>query len=108
VKAAVLAWARAWSDRNVPAYLSSYAATFETPDKLARGAWEAQRKERIERQKKISVEVTFRSIKINGSDATVVFRQKYRADTVNSDNTKTLRMVRAGDKWLIQSEKSGG
>jgi tetratricopeptide (TPR) repeat protein len=108
VKAAVLAWARAWSDRNVPAYLSSYAATFETPDKLARGAWEAQRKERIERQKKISVEVTFRSVKINGSDATVVFRQKYRADTVNSDNTKTLRMVRAGDKWLIQSEKSGG
>ena len=108
VKAAVQAWAKAWSARDVPAYLGFYAATFETPDGLSRGAWESQRRERISRQSKISVDVTIRSVKIKGNEATAVFRQKYRADTVNSDNTKTLKLVRAGDKWLIQSEKSGG
>jgi tetratricopeptide (TPR) repeat protein len=107
-KAVVLAWAKAWSARDVPTYLGFYAATFETPDGLARGTWEVQRKERIERQKSIRVDVTFRSVKIKDNEATVVFRQAYRADTVKSDNTKTIRLVRSGDKWLIQSERSGG
>jgi tetratricopeptide (TPR) repeat protein len=107
-KATVLAWARAWSARNVPAYLSYYAADFQTPDGLSRGAWEAQRKERIERQRNISVDIQFRSVKVTGNEATVVFRQAYRADTVNSNNTKTIKLVRAGDKWLIQVERAGG
>lgn len=108
VKSAVSAWAAAWSRKDVGGYLGFYAATFETPDGLARGAWEAQRRERIERPKSIKVDLTFRSVKINGNEATVVFRQAYRSDTANSTNTKTLKMVRAGDKWFIQSERSGG
>ncbi len=108
VKAAVQAWANAWAAKDVPAYIGFYAASFETPDGLDRGAWEAQRKERIERPKSIKIDVTFRSVKINGNEATAIFRQSYRSDRVNSNNTKTLKLVRAGDKWLIQSERSGG
>jgi len=108
VKKAVTAWANAWSARDVNAYLGFYAANFETPDGLARGAWEAQRKDRIERPKAIKIELTFRSVKVKGNEATVVFRQTYRSDTVNSNNTKTLKMVRVGDKWLIQTERAGG
>lgn len=107
-KAAVLAWAKAWSARDVAGYLGSYAPTFETPDKLSRAAWETQRKDRIERQKSISVEVNIKSVKITGNDAVVVFRQAYRADTIKSDNTKTMRLVRIGNRWLIQSERAGG
>jgi tetratricopeptide (TPR) repeat protein len=107
-KATVVEWAKAWSARDVSAYLGYYAATFETPDGLARGAWEALRRERIERQKSIRVDVTFKSVKVTGNEAVVIFRQAYRADTVKSDNSKTIRLVRAGDKWLIQSERSGG
>ncbi len=108
VKSTVQAWAAAWAAKDVPAYLGYYAATFETPDGMARGAWEAQRRERIERPKSIKVDVTFKSVKIKGAEATVTFRQAYRSDNVNSNNTKTLKMVRAGDKWLIQTERSGG
>lgn len=108
VRAAVSAWARAWSARDVDAYLGFYAADFDTPDGLSRGAWEAQRRERIQRQKSIRVDVTFRSVTVKGSEATAVFRQSYKSDTVNSNNTKTLRLVRAGDKWLIKSERAGG
>ena len=107
-KAAVLAWAKAWSARDVAGYLAAYAPTFETPDKLSRSAWEAQRKERIERQKSISVDVTIKSAKVTGNEAVVVFRQAYRADTIKSDNTKTIRLVRVANRWLIQSERAGG
>jgi tetratricopeptide (TPR) repeat protein len=108
VKASVNAWARAWAAKDVPAYLGYYATTFVPPDGLDRGAWEAQRRERIERPKSITIELTFRSVKINGNEATAVFKQSYRSETVNSNNTKTLKLVRAGDKWLIQSERAGG
>ncbi len=108
VKSTVQAWAAAWANKDVPAYLGFYAASFETPDGLARGAWEAQRKERIERPKSIKIDVTFKSVKVKGNEATAIFRQTYRSDTVNSNNTKTLKLVRAGDKWLIQSERAGG
>ena len=104
----VVAWAKAWAAKDVPAYLGYYAPAFETPDGMARGAWEAQRRERIGRQKSISVDVGFRSVSVKGNEAVVVFRQTYRADIVKSDNTKTIRLVRVSDKWLIQSERSGG
>jgi tetratricopeptide (TPR) repeat protein len=107
-KAAVLAWAKAWSARDVTSYLAAYAPTFETPDKLSRAAWEALRKERIERQKSISVDVTIKSAKVTGNEAVVVFRQAYRADTIKSDNTKTIRLIRVANRWLIQSERAGG
>ncbi len=108
VKSTVQAWAAAWASKDVPAYLGFYAASFETPDSLARGAWEAQRKERIERPKSIKIDIAFKSVKIQGNEAIAVFRQAYRSDTVNSNNTKTLKLVRAGDKWLIQTERAGG
>jgi ketosteroid isomerase-like protein len=108
VKKAVESWARAWAAKDVPAYLGYYAASFETPEGLSRGAWEAQRRERIERPKSISIDIKFRSVKVKGNEATAIFRQSYKSDTVNSNNTKTLKLVRAGDKWLIQSERSGG
>lgn len=107
-KAMVMAWAKAWAAKDVAAYLGYYAPTFETPDGLSRGAWEAQRRERINRPNSIRIDVTIRNIKIKDNEATATFRQAYVADAYKSDNTKTLRLVRAGDKWLIQSERSGG
>ena len=108
VKATVEAWAKAWAAKDVAAYLGFYALEFETPAGIARAAWEAQRKERIEPKKSISVEVKINRASLQGNTATVVFRQIYRADAVKSDNTKTLRLVKTGDRWLITAERSGG
>ena len=107
VTAAVQAWARSWASKDVSGYLSAYAADFETPDGLTRAAWEAQRKERIERPKSISVDVKISKVTINGEEATVVLRQAYRSDTAKSNNTKTLKLVKSGDKWLIRAERAG-
>jgi tetratricopeptide (TPR) repeat protein len=102
-------WAKAWSSNDVEGYLAHYAPDFKTPKGEARDDWEAQRKARIAKPRKIQVEIE--SPKVVFSDSgrvTVTFRQHYRSDVVKaSSTTKTLVMVKAGDKWLIQQEKVG-
>ena len=46
---------QAWSNNDVGGYLGFYAADFQTPDGEARGDWEAARKARIAKPKKIDV-----------------------------------------------------
>ncbi len=101
------AWAKAWSDKKAAAYLAFYAPDFETPGKEARASWEQQRRERIEKPKSISVTVKINSIKVDGNDAVVNLRQGYRSDSLKSNSTKTLRMVKNGEKWQIRQERVG-
>lgn len=108
IKATVTAWAKAWAAKDTAGYLGFYAANFETPKGITRAAWEAQRKDRIEPKKSISVEAQILKTSVQGNVATVVFRQIYRADAVKSDNTKTLRLVKTGERWMITSERAGG
>ena len=108
VSATVSAWAKAWAAKDTTGYLGFYAPDFETPGGMKRAAWEAQRKERIEPKKSISVDVKIIKTSVQGNVATVVFRQIYRADALKSDNTKTLRLVKTGDRWLINAERAGG
>jgi len=102
-------WAKAWSDNDVAGYLSHYAADFQTPNGQARPAWESERKTRVAKPRKIQVNVESPkvSFKDNGR-VTVTFRQHYQSGSLKVASTKTLVMVKAGDKWLIQQEKVGG
>ncbi len=106
--ATVEGWAHAWSKKDVPGYLAYYAPEFEVPAGETRAAWEKQRAERIERPKSIDVSVKVLFTRVEGNEATVTFRQSYRSDTLKSNNTKTLKLVRSGDRWLIKQERVGG
>ena len=109
VLASVNTWAKAWSENDIPAYLGAYASDFRTPRGEPRAAWEAERKARIAKPRKIQVEIVSPKIAFDENNrATVTFLQHYRSDALNSSNTKTLVMTKAGDKWLIQQERSGG
>lgn len=108
IGAAIEAWARAWSAKDVKAYLAAYAPDFETPGAGARSAWEKQRTERIERPKSIEVTAKIQSIVIDRDLATAVLRQSYRSDTLKTTSTKTLRLTKVGGKWLIKQERVGG
>ncbi|MFZ3323686.1 MAG: tetratricopeptide repeat protein [Usitatibacter sp.] len=101
-------WARAWSERDVSAYLAFYAPDFEVPGGASRAAWEKERKERIEKPKSIEVTVQVTNVKMGDNEATVTFRQAYKSDTLKSNNTKTVKLVRVGDRWLIKQERVGG
>ena len=101
-------WAQAWSNQNVSSYLSHYAPDFKTPKGEARGAWEKMRKERINAPKKIQVSVSAIKVSVqDDSSAQVTFRQHYKADTLNTSATKTMVLIKSGDKWLIQQERVG-
>jgi len=108
VLSAVTLWAKAWSENDVPAYLAHYATDFKTPDGESRSNWEAQRKARIAKPRKIQVDVEAPKVVFQESGrVTVTFRQHYRSDALNVTSNKTLVMVKSGDKWLIQQERVG-
>lgn len=101
-------WARAWSNKSVGEYLGYYAPDFKTPKGEPRAEWEKFRKERIHAPKKIQVSISSAKVMLKDeTHASVTFRQHYKADTLNSATTKTLVLVKSGDKWLIQQERVG-
>jgi tetratricopeptide (TPR) repeat protein len=103
---AVRAWAKAWSSKDVGAYLSHYAKDFQTPNGEPRSQWESLRRERLTAPKAISVEIQSPKVSLSGeSRASVSFRQVYRSDIVRATGQKTLVLVRVDGRWLIQQEK---
>jgi tetratricopeptide (TPR) repeat protein len=108
VTAAIEGWAQAWSSKDVKGYLGAYAPDFEVPGGENRTSWEKQRAERIRKPKSIEVGVKVQSLQVNGNEATAVIRQSYRSDALRSNSTKTLKLVRSGERWLIKQERVGG
>ena len=106
---AVERWAAAWSNNDVDGYLSRYAPSFKTPDGEPRKAWEAERRARIAKPRKIEVKVEAPKVTFKDANtASVNFRQHYRSNSFKASAGKTLIMIKSGDKWLIQQELVGG
>ena len=107
VEAAVRAWASAWSEKDVAAYLGSYGQNFDPPGKQARKTWEADRRTRIVGKTRISVKLSNLSVAIQGSKATAKFKQDYSADSLNVSSRKTLDLAKVGERWVIVRESTG-
>jgi len=105
----VRAWAKAWSAKDVDAYLAFYGKDFKTPGGEARAAWEKTRRQRISAPKSISVTVESPKVSVAADGhASITFRQGYRSDVLKSTTTtKTLVLARADGRWLIQQERVG-
>jgi tetratricopeptide (TPR) repeat protein len=108
VEQAVQAWAKAWSSKDMNAYLGAYAKNFATPKNQARSVWEEERRARIVGKSRISVKVSDVVAKTSGNTATVKFRQTYDADALQTSSRKTLELTKVGDRWLIAKESTGG
>ena len=107
VLTAVNNWSKAWSARNVDAYLGMYGKSFAVPGGEGRKAWEQERRSRIEGKKSISVRIDGPEVKIDGNTATVSFKQLYKADALDTSTRKTLVLQKASEGWKIVSEKTG-
>lgn len=105
IRAAVMAWAKAWSRKDVDDYLQAYASSFVPPEGQSRSKWEAERKLRIVSKKSISVEVRQLKVTVEDKTATVQFQQIYNSDNFTGNSRKTLEMVRQGERWLIARER---
>ncbi|MCX7627361.1 MAG: tetratricopeptide repeat protein [Methylophilaceae bacterium] len=104
---AVHAWAKAWSEKDVSAYLASYAEDFTPPNGETRSAWQAMRKERIRKPASIQVEVLDPKVNVEKDRAIVSFKQNYRAGNNSMRTFKTLHMRKIGERWLITREITG-
>jgi tetratricopeptide (TPR) repeat protein len=106
---AVERWAAAWSSNDVEGYLARYAPGFKTPDGESRKAWEAERRARIAKPRKIEVKVEAPKVTFKDANtANVSFRQHYRSNTFKASAGKTLVLIKSGEQWLIQQELVGG
>jgi tetratricopeptide (TPR) repeat protein len=107
VLAVVNDWADAWSAQDMKRYLGHYGQNFDTPKGESRAAWAAERNARIVGKGRISVKVESPQVTVDGSTATVKFRQLYASDRLQADSRKTLTMVKQGGKWQIKQERTG-
>jgi len=105
----VNAWAKAWSAKDVDAYLAFYGKDFKTPAGEKRVDWEKARRQRISAPRSIAVTVDAPKVSVPAEgQASVTFRQGYRSDVLKSSSTiKTLTLARVDGRWLIQQERVG-
>ena len=108
VKAAVEAWAAAWSAKDMKAYLGAYGKDFSPPGRQSRSAWEKERESRIVGKSRISVKLSNLQVSVQGDKATVRFQQAYSADALNVSSRKTLDLVQQQGRWTIVRESTGG
>ncbi|GLS12635.1 MULTISPECIES: nuclear transport factor 2 family protein [Hydrogenophaga] len=107
VEAAVEAWAKAWSNKNMSGYLGAYAPNFTPTGGQSRKDWESERRSRIVPRSRIEVGINDLDVNVNGDRATARFHQTYRSDATNVSSRKTLEMVKSGNRWLILRESTG-
>ena len=107
VEAAVEAWAKAWTSKDMAAYLGAYGKEFDPSGKQSRSAWEQERRLRIVGKSSISVKLENLNVKVSANKAVAKFRQNYRADAVSVSSRKTLDLVKVGNRWLIVRESTG-
>ena len=108
VEAAVRAWAAAWAAKDMAGYLAAYGKDFTPPGGQSRKAWEEERRQRIVGKSTITVKIDKLAISSKGNTATARFNQEYKADALAIAGRKTLSLVKAGDRWVIVKEVSGG
>ena len=101
------AWARAWSEQRVDAYLELYARDFRPPQSLSRDEWENQRRSRILQPQQIEVRLSTIEVEpINDQRTRISFDQSYRSDSYSDSVRKTLELVREGGSWKILVERA--
>ena len=107
VESAVMAWARAWSAKDMSGYLGAYGREFDPPGNVSRQNWEEERRKRILGKASISVKVRDLNVAVKGTTATARFRQDYSGGTITASVHKTLEFVKSGDRWVIVREHTG-
>ncbi|WP_041656251.1 nuclear transport factor 2 family protein [Azoarcus sp. KH32C] len=105
---AVEAWAKAWSRKDVKAYLGFYDKDFRPPGGQSRRAWENEREQRVAKPGKIAVEIEKPKATVDGDVAVVRFRQNYDSVGFNASSNKTIELVKRNGTWRIREERVGG
>lgn len=104
--ATVLAWADAWSRRDVDGYLAFYSEEFAPKD--GRTAWEALRRQRVGIADSIRVGIHEPTVrKLADGRVAVSFRQTYESGETRLATRKRIVLRREVPGWKILLEEGG-
>ena len=107
VEQRVKAWAAAWSEQQVDAYMDCYAPDF-SPPRTSRRVWQQQRAARIRAPASILVQAKDISVEVvDASRARATFYQDYETDTKQLYTWKTMELARLPGGWKIVRERVG-
>jgi Flp pilus assembly protein TadD/ketosteroid isomerase-like protein len=107
VEESILAWAQAWSTKDMSAHLKAYSPDFIPGGKQSRSAWEHDRYKRIMGKSPANVQITRLRVKVKGDVAQVKFRQTYKSGASTVSSRKTMDLRKSGTRWLITRESTG-
>jgi len=104
---ALQAWAKAWSLRDMPAYLASYAPDFQPAKQQAFDQWRTERYQRITSRKRIQVGLKDLRIQYpTDHTAVATFLETYQADGLSLTHQKVMELKRIDNRWLIVRESA--
>jgi hypothetical protein len=107
IDAVIQHWAQAWASGEVAAYLSHYSPSFTPAPGVSHEAWVAQRRQRVDAARRITIGVEALSVRPLGpNQAEVQFVQRYAAQGLQDVSRKTLVLEQANGGWVIVSESA--
>jgi murein L,D-transpeptidase YafK len=96
-------WRRSWEEGDVQTYIGCYHSGF-----TARGmdiqAWKNYKQDVFKRTVEREVQLSDINIKLDGSIATVTFKQRYQTKNYNGYGLKTLQLANHQGNWSILDE----
>ncbi len=103
----VLAWAKAWSSKDLEAYYQSYSRNFSSRKYRTHAHWKRERAKRI--QKANSINVRVESLKVTMTShvtAKATFKQIYKSHNYSDAIEKNFRLIKTDGAWKISDEYS--
>ncbi|MEM7292995.1 MAG: hypothetical protein AAF420_06305 [Pseudomonadota bacterium] len=102
---AVYAWADAWSNQAVEAYLASYVDGYQPEGFTSHAAWKKVRRDRVSAPAFIEVNVGEEQIELySRSRALVIFKQDYHSTAFKDSVRKMLVLDNTVSGWRISRE----
>jgi ketosteroid isomerase-like protein len=100
----IATWQQAWEKKDLTRYMACYTDDF-TAGRLTKKAWEQHKQKLNKRYTNITVTVTNLTVELLSTrEARVSFDQDYRSDHYHDRGTKTMRLIKRGDRWKIRGE----
>lgn len=105
VLAALQEWAKAWSEKDVDAYLAAYVPDYTPPQGGTHQQWRLQRKQRLSKPGKIEVTLEEAEVRKQGEKRLQVsLLQRYRSDNYRDSTRKGFVLLLQSGAWKIAQE----
>ena len=100
-------WAKAWSNKDIVAYINSYTRNYSHGKDKSHVDWVTLRRQRLGAPKFIRVNLKqLQTKRLSNKVVSVQFLQHYQSDTINDSISKVLILVIEEGQWKIQQELS--